>query len=190
MVGYNRRFSPFAQMIRREIGPGPMAMLYRVNAGAVPLDSWIQDTETGGGRIIGEVCHFVDFLTFINGSLPVSVYACAMSQPHALSDTVNISLTYGNGSIGSIAYFANGHKSLRKERLEVFANGVTVVLDDYRNLTIFQGKNRENKSSNQDKGQAYTVKAFLRQSPAEVTHQYRSSTLPAHRWLRSGSLSH
>lgn len=161
MVGYNRRFSPFAQMIRREIGPGPMAMLYRVNAGAVPLDSWIQDTETGGGRIIGEVCHFVDFLTFINGSLPVSVYACAMSQPHALSDTVNISLTYGNGSIGSIAYFANGHKSLRKERLEVFANGVTVVLDDYRNLTIFQGKNRENKSSNQDKGQAYTVKAFF-----------------------------
>ena len=161
MVGYNRRFSPFAQMIRKEIGPGPMAMLYRVNAGAVPLDSWIQDTETGGGRIIGEVCHFIDFLTFINGSLPVSVYACAMSAPPGLADTLTISLSYENGSIGSIAYFANGNRTLPKERIEIFSNSIAAVLEDYRILTFFQNRKKENKVGSQDKGQTDEVKAFL-----------------------------
>ncbi|MBW2664073.1 MAG: Gfo/Idh/MocA family oxidoreductase [Deltaproteobacteria bacterium] len=82
MVGYNRRFAPLAQLLKEKLGEGPMAMLYRINAGHIPPDSWIQDTEFGGGRIIGEVCHFVDFLTFINGSLPVSVYAAAMNNPN------------------------------------------------------------------------------------------------------------
>jgi len=85
-------------------------MIYRVNAGSIPADSWIQDAEFGGGRIIGEVCHFVDFLTFMNGSLPVYVYAAAMKDPNNLNDVLNISLRYENGSIGTISYFANGDK--------------------------------------------------------------------------------
>ncbi len=102
MVGYNRRFAELAKILKGRMGQGPMSMLYRVNAGKVPADSWIQDLEIGGGRIIGEVCHFVDFLTFINGSLPVSVYATAMKEPNNLNDVVTISLSYANGSIGNI----------------------------------------------------------------------------------------
>ena len=78
MIGYNRRFSPLAAVLRTELGGMPMAMVYRVNAGAIAPDSWIQDTDLVGGRVIGGVCHFVDFLTWMNGSLPVSVYASAM----------------------------------------------------------------------------------------------------------------
>ncbi len=161
MVGYNRRFAPFSELIRKELGTGPMAMLYRVNAGSIPADSWIQDPATGGGRIIGEVCHFVDYLTFLNGSLPVSVYATAMSAPNNLLDTVTITITYQNGSIGTICYFANGDKGCPKERLEIFANNCSVVLDDFKSVTIYaRGKKKEQKLTSQDKGQAGCVHAF------------------------------
>ncbi len=88
MVGYNRRFSPFARRIKDTLGSGTMAMTYRVNAGAIPKDSWIQDKDLGGSRIIGEVCHFVDFFTYINGSLPVSVHARALNDPDNFNDTL------------------------------------------------------------------------------------------------------
>lgn len=162
MVGYNRRFSPLAQMIKSELDEGPMAMTYRVNAGFIPPDSWIQDSETGGGRIIGEVCHFIDFLTFINGSLPVSVYAASMGNPLALNDTLNISLSYENGSIGTISYYANGDKSLPKERVEIYAGGCTAVLDDFKTLSIHdRGKKRDKKLLSQDKGQKAEIKRFV-----------------------------
>ncbi len=162
MVGYNRRFSPLAKMIKKDLGGGAMAMNYRINAGNIPPDSWIQDMETGGGRIIGEVCHFVDFLTFMNGSLPVSVSACAMSSPSNLKDTVQISLSYANGSIGSISYFANGDKSLPKERVEIYSNGCTAILEDFKEALIYSGgKSRKKKLMVQDKGQKEEVKAFI-----------------------------
>ena len=123
MVGYNRRFSPLAQRMKEAFGTGPMSMLYRINAGYISADTWIQDTEFGGGRIIGEVCHFVDFLTFMNGSPPISVYAAAMTYPSNSNDTLNVSLRYENGSIGTISYFANGDKSMPKEKIEIFTNG-------------------------------------------------------------------
>jgi polar amino acid transport system substrate-binding protein len=162
MVGYNRRFSPLAQMIKEAFGEGPMSMIYRVNAGAIPVDSWIQDTQFGGGRIIGEVCHFVDFLTFMNGSLPVSAYAAAMAHPNKLNDVLNISLTYENGSIGTISYFANGDKGLPKERVEIYANGCTAVLNDFKVLSIYaHGKKRVKKLLGQDKGQKTEVRRFI-----------------------------
>ncbi len=162
MVGYNRRFAPLTKMIKDEFREGPMSMTYRINAGSIPSDSWIQDAEIGGGRIIGEVCHFVDFLTYINGSLPVSVYASAMTEPHHLNDTVTVTLTYQNGSIGTISYFANGDKSLPKERVEIYANGCTAVLDDFKQLNIYaNGKKKEKKLLNQDKGQKAEVKQFI-----------------------------
>ena len=139
-----------------------MAMIYRVNAGNIPADSWIQDPEVGGGRIIGEVCHFVDYLTYINGSLPLSVHAFAMQEPLALKDTVNVSLKYENGSIGTISYFANGDKSLPKERIEVYANQGTAIIDDFRTLSIFsRSKKKDKKLLTQDKGQRNQVKQFI-----------------------------
>jgi len=162
IVGYNRRFSPLARIIKETFGEGPMSMIYRISAGYIPADSWIQDIDTGGGRIIGEVCHFVDFLTFLNGSLPVSVYASAMCGANNLNDTLNISLTYQNGSIGTISYFANGDKSLPKELVEIYANGCTAVLNDFRILSIHaHGKKKRKKLLSQDKGQKTEVRQFI-----------------------------
>ncbi|MCK4306494.1 MAG: Gfo/Idh/MocA family oxidoreductase, partial [Candidatus Eisenbacteria sp.] len=162
MVGYNRRFSPLAQRIKEEFNNGPMSMIYRINAGPIPPDSWIQDPDIGGGRIIGEVCHFVDFLTFINGSLPVSVYASAMNDPNHFNDTLNVSLIYQNGSIGTISYFANGSKRLPKERVEIYTNGCTAVLDDFKKLAVYaKGKKKERKLLSQDKGQKAEVRQFI-----------------------------
>ncbi len=147
---------------KREMGQDPMSMLYRINAGNVPADSWIQDVEIGGGRIIGEVCHFVDFLTFINGSLPVSVYATAMKEPNNLNDVVTISLSYANGSIGNICYFANGDKGLAKERIEIHAHGNSAVLDDFKTVQFYMnGKKKEKKLLSQNKGQKAMITLFL-----------------------------
>jgi len=162
MVGYNRRFSPLTVKMKKCFASGKMAMIYRVNAGAIPAESWIQDSETGGGRIIGEVCHFIDYLTFINGSLPVSVYATAAPDSNGFNDILNVSLSYENGSIGSICYYSNGDKSLVKERIEIFSNGCSAVLEDFRTLTVFnKGKKKTTKLISQDKGQKGEVNAFV-----------------------------
>ncbi|EFK09707.1 oxidoreductase, NAD-binding domain protein [delta proteobacterium NaphS2] len=191
MVGYNRRFSPLAVRIENAFGGGAMAMTYRVNAGAIPPDSWIQDPEVGGGRIIGEVCHFVDFLTFMNGSLPVSVYGTVMDGPRNLNDVLNISLKYENGSIGTISYFANGDKSLSKERVEIYANGCTAILDDFRELTMYsRGRKKTKKLMSQDKGQKLEVAAFIdatlhgKEAPISV-EEIHSASLVTFRILES-----
>jgi len=161
-VGYNRRFSTLIRKIKDEFGDGPMALTYRVNAGAILKDSWIQDAEFGGGRIIGEVCHFVDTLTFLTGSLVVSVYAAAMSEPNNLNDTLNITLTFKNGSIGTISYLSNGDKGLAKERIEVFSSGATAIVDDFKEFIIYsKGKKKKKKLISQDKGQKEEVKRFV-----------------------------
>ena len=162
MVGFNRRFSPFAKEIKARIQEGPMAIIYRVNAGQIPFDSWIQDIEIGGGRIIGEVCHFIDFLTFINGSLPVKVSANALPDPNNLNDTVNISIVFENGSTGIIAYYSNGSKELTKEYLEIFSSGTSILLNDFKELKIFgKGKTNKSKSLNQNKGQKNMIETFI-----------------------------
>lgn len=162
LVGYNRRFSPLTAAMKQAIGNGPVAINCRVNAGFIPPDSWIQDAETGGGRIIGEVCHFVDLLNFLTGSLPVSVHAVSMPTPENLHDTVCLSLTYENGSIGTVNYFANGDKSLPKERIEVFGGGISAVLDDFKLLSVYaKGKKSDKKLVSQDKGQKTAVQGFI-----------------------------
>jgi len=162
MVGFNRRFSPLTGIIREKLAMPPLSMIYRINAGFIQKDSWVQDREVGGGRIVGEVCHFVDYLTFINGSLPVSVYAAAMPDVQNTSDTLSITLKYENGSVGSIQYFANGSKRLAKEYIEIYGHGVTAVMHDYKKLTVY-GSGRPFKKTlwTQDKGQKAEVKAFL-----------------------------
>jgi len=138
-----------------------MAMVYRVNAGAVPQGSWIQDPAFGG-RVVGEACHFIDFLTWLNGSVPVSVHAAALSPAAGVPDTVTLALTFRNGSIGTVAYFANGDKSLPKERVEVFASGVSAVIEDFKHLAIHaKGRRTEKRLFSQDKGQKEQVRRFI-----------------------------
>ena len=162
MMGFNRRFSPLTRILREKLAFPPLSMIYRVNAGFIPADSWVQDREIGGGRIIGEVCHFADYLTFINGSLPISVYTAVMPDAQKTSDTLAITFKYGNGSVGSIHYFANGSKRLAKEYVEIYGHGVTAILHDFKKLVVY-GHGRPFKKSlwTQDKGQKTEVKAFL-----------------------------
>jgi len=162
MVGFNRRFSALTALLKEKIGDGPMAMIYRVNAGRIPNDSWIQDPERGGGRIVGEVCHFVDYLTYLNGSLPVAVFANVLRDSADCGDTVTINLQFQNGSIGTIAYVANGSKELFKEYIEVHQAGVTAVLKDFKELHVFRsGRPYSKKLISQDKGQKEMVKTFV-----------------------------
>ena len=131
MVGFNRRFAPHVLRMR-ELLKGiaePKAFVYVVNAGSIPAGHWTQDLERGGGRIAGEACHFIDLLRHLAGCPAKSV--CATRQS---SDTVTISIAYEDGSIGTVHYFATGHKSMPKERLEVFVGGRVLVLDNFRKL--------------------------------------------------------
>ncbi|MCG7853832.1 MAG: Gfo/Idh/MocA family oxidoreductase, partial [Methanosarcinaceae archaeon] len=163
MVGFNRRFAPHAVELKKHLDDAPISMLYRVNAGQIPRDSWIQDKETGGGRIIGEVCHFVDFLTWLCGSLPKNVHAVAIPDPHGLNDTVSINLQFANGSVGSLSYFSNGSKELPKEYIEVYSAGLTGIIRDFKVLEIHStGKPHRKKSLVQNKGQNSMVKAFIK----------------------------
>lgn len=162
MVGYNRRFSPLSAALKERMGEGPMAMIYRVNAGPMPGDQWMQVPDIGGGRIIGEACHFVDYLIFMNGSLPVEVHATVMDDPQHLEDNVNISLRFANGSIGTVSYLAAGSKTLPKEYVEVYKAGVTGVLRDFKELAVYgAGKPWTKKLVAQDKGQPEMMRRFL-----------------------------
>jgi predicted dehydrogenase/threonine dehydrogenase-like Zn-dependent dehydrogenase len=162
MVGYNRRFSPLTREIKRFLKAEPMSMIYRVNAGPMEPDSWAQDVEVGGGRILGEVCHFIDCLTFLCESLPTSVHARAMDQAGHEKDTLQISISYQNGSIASIQYFANGSRLVHKEYLEVYQNGITAMNDDFRRISVVGQKPLKRlKLKAQDKGQRAEIQAFL-----------------------------
>lgn len=136
MVGFNRRFSPLASAARDCFGrcPEPLVINYRVNAGFIPKDHWIQ-TEEGGGRILGEVCHFVDLLQYVTGTAPVSVFAQSVSGNNTKvpdQDNVAITLRFNNGSIAQISYLACGDKRLNKERIEIFGGGQSFIIDDFR----------------------------------------------------------
>lgn len=161
-VGFNRRFSPLSEILKQHLGSGPMTMLYRVNAGKIPADTWIQDMELGGGRIIGEACHFIDYLTWLNGSIPVNVFASALPDPENKNDTVNINIAFENGSIGIVAYYANGPKSLPKEYVEVFRAGASGVIKNFKKVEIYGKKKISKKLFNQDKGQKQMMELFMK----------------------------
>jgi predicted dehydrogenase len=141
----------------------PMMMSYRVNAGLISRQHWIQDPERGGGRTIGEACHFVDFMTYIAGALPVKVWSQVLPNGSTYcDDNVAANLEFSNGSIGSLVYVANGDKSLPKERFEVFSGGKAAVLDDFRRLELRQnGRVKLHRSLlRQDKGHRNGWRAF------------------------------
>jgi predicted dehydrogenase len=165
-VGFNRRFAPLAQQLEsllcnlRE----PKYLHYRINAGYIPLNHWTQDPEIGGGRIIGEGCHFVDFITFLLGAPPVSVTAHALPDTGKYcEDNLSMTFTFPDGSIGVVDYLANGDKSFPKERVEVFCEGMVTVLDDFRVLqTVKDGRKKEERLSAQDKGWVNEWKVFAK----------------------------
>jgi predicted dehydrogenase/threonine dehydrogenase-like Zn-dependent dehydrogenase len=164
-VGFNRRFSSHATKIveffqgRRN----PLVMVYRVNAGSLPPTPWGQDPEVGGGRIIGEACHFVDFMQAICGARPISVHAARIGgHTSGMADDQSlISLTFNDGSIGTVVYTAGGDTGLAKERFEAFGDGKAVTLDDFAVTEFYaQGKKTTYKTSVRDKGFEQEMRRF------------------------------
>ncbi len=165
-IGFNRRFAPFAIKLKEAIGKStsPMVIDYRVNAGFLPSNHWTQDPNQGGGRIIGESCHFIDFCTFLTGQNPRSVsMQCLPAVGTLPQDSCVITLTYPDGSLATIRYLANGNKNYPKERVEVFTAGRIGILDDFRTLEIVtDGKNTTLKSRiSQNKGHLAAWQNFL-----------------------------
>jgi len=185
MVGFNRRFSPHVKKIKSLLdgATGPKSFVMTVNAGEIPADHWVQNTAIGGGRIIGEACHFIDLLRFLAGTSIKKASIVSMDSIH--NDTASISLQFADGSIGTIHYFANGSKTFPKERLEVFVDGRILQLDNFRKLTAF-GWPEFKKMNNwqQDKGQDNCCLAFL-----EAIEEGEGSPIPFEEILEVSRLS-
>ena len=142
----------------------PMAINYRINAGVIPRDSWIQDLEIGGGRIVGEVCHFIDTSAYLTGSLPKSVYAaCVRKADQSTPDDDNVAIVihFKNGSTASINYMAYGNEQVPKEYIEVFCGDVLMQMNDFRKLNIYRGNRKQRvKGKRQDKGFENELRTF------------------------------
>ncbi|MCX8109367.1 MAG: Gfo/Idh/MocA family oxidoreductase, partial [Verrucomicrobiae bacterium] len=166
MVGFNRRFSPHTMKIKEllEGRSEPLAMTMTVNAGFIPPDHWVHDPVRGGGRVIGEACHFIDLMVYLTGSPVKNVAAVMMSRGTATpDDKISIALEFEDGSVGTINYFANGPRSYPKETLEVFSEGRVVRLENFRRTIGFGFKRfRKFWTWRQDKGHTACFEAFLR----------------------------
>lgn len=166
-VGFNRRFSPFSQKIKQLIGDnsGPISVIATMNAGFIPSESWVHDLTVGGGRIVGEACHFVDLISYFCGSEVGSVSMTAMgNHPGPNTDNASIHLHYKNGSLGIINYLANGSKAYSKERVEVYFNGKNLILDNFRKLEGFDVSGFSGMKSAQDKGHDNMFKLLVDRS--------------------------
>ncbi|MEO8398659.1 MAG: bi-domain-containing oxidoreductase [Ignavibacteriaceae bacterium] len=162
MLGFNRRFAPQIEAIKkRTIDNIPKSIIYRINAGYIPKEHWTQDIQVGGGRIIGEVCHFIDLAMFVAGSKIKTVYATALENNENLNDILSVQLQFANGSIANISYFANGSKKLSKEYLEIFYAGTVYIINDFKEMEIYSDKKEKVKLSSQDKGHKNEVELFL-----------------------------
>jgi predicted dehydrogenase len=170
MVGFNRRFSPFAEQAARLLAGrgGPLCMNMTVNAGYVPPDHWVQDPVRGGGRIIGEACHFIDLLAFLAGSPVRAVSAMMVGGEAAVrEDKMTIGLAFEDGSVGTVNYFANGSGRYPKELLEVFSDRRTLHLDNFRRMTGYGFPGfRKMKRLSQDKGHDAEYAGFLQKVEA------------------------
>jgi predicted dehydrogenase len=193
-VGFNRRFAPLTRQLREFLGddPGPLTMVYRVNAGPLPPNHWLLDPEQGGGRLLGEGCHFIDYLTFLAGAAPRRVQARGSG-----GDDFIVTIEFRGGSLGTVVYAVHGSRSFGKERLEVFGSGKTAVLNDFRRLELLSGDRRRTAGSafRAGKGHADLWDAFLRSverggdPPIAYSQLFAASaaTLAAAESLRSGA---
>ena len=163
-VGFNRRFSPLVRELKKLIKDnlGPKSIIYTCNAGFIPSDHWTQDPKIGGGRLIGEACHFVDILRFLCGSEIVNISLNLLDDKEKLSDTFTLNLEFSDGSIGTVHYYANGNREYPKERIEVFADGKVFSIDNFIKLRAWGVKGfRTKKLFAQDKGQVNCAKQFI-----------------------------
>ena len=166
MVGLNRRFAPMIDRLKEELPTGlARQLIYRVNSGHIPVDSWLHEPHEGGGMLVGEMCHFIDLMQHLTEELPVRVYAHALTlnrQDVADHDNLSITVAFSGGSVGTLSYNTVGDKAAPKERLEVYGGGCTSVLDDFRVLEITKnGKRARKKALNQDKGQKKQIDATI-----------------------------
>ena len=160
MVGFNRRWAPLTRELQRHFEPvrAPRVVNIRVNAGFIPSDHWIQDPQAGGGRVIGEACHFIDLASALVGSDPIGVHAFGVAKPEVaalLNDNVCVSLRFADGSIANITYTADGSKAMHKEHIEMFGGARSAMIDDFREATLYTGDeaSRRVRGPGQDKGQ-------------------------------------
>jgi predicted dehydrogenase len=198
-VGFNRRFAPLLGELRDFVvsPPSPVTTTYRVSAGRLPTDHWTHDLEQGGGRLIGEGCHFIDSLLFVTGSEIEEVHATGYGDsqlPVQARDNVAVTLGFANGSVGSIVYVADGSGRVSKERLEAFSGSRSAILDDYRSLELFGTDGKESRGGrSQEKGHRFEVDAFLRGAeqgqapvPLDEVANVSLATLAAVESLRTG----
>lgn len=162
MVGFNRRFSPHIQKMKQLVGNSPMNVIATMNAGHIPGNVWVHDLNIGGGRIIGEACHFMDLITFLTGSKIKAVCMNAMGlNPQGNTDNASILLAYENGSTGVINYFANGSKEYSKERVEVYSQERTLIMDNFRTTKGYGFKGFSTFKTSLDKGHKAQFKLLV-----------------------------
>ncbi len=165
-VGFNRRFAPLVQKAKKFLGNAntPINIIATMNAGFIPSEVWVQDMQVGGGRIIGEACHFIDLMIYLTGSKVKQVFMSALGEnPEENTDNAIITLKFENGSQGVINYFSNGNKAYQKERVEIFFQGKTLILDNFRKLSGFGIKGFSSTSSTIDKGHKNQFALLLKQ---------------------------
>ncbi|HQW13162.1 MAG TPA: bi-domain-containing oxidoreductase, partial [Saprospiraceae bacterium] len=151
-VGFNRRFSPFSIAAKELLSEGPVQIIATMNAGFIPENSWVHDLESGGGRIIGEACHYIDLISFFAGSIVEKVIMNAMgNHPDSRTDNATVLLKYKNGSTGVINYFSNGSKAYPKEKIEIYSQQKTILIDNFRTAE-FYGYSKGKMNKTQDKG--------------------------------------
>jgi len=199
-VGFNRRFSPHIQAIKKEIGeqPGPVNIVATMNAGFIPANSWVHDIETGGGRIIGEACHYIDLCVYLSGSEIQSVCMQSMgTDSKENTDNASILLKFKNGSNAVVNYFANGSKSYSKERIELFSQGRVFIMDNFRQTSAYGVKGFKKLKTRMDKGHKNQFNLYVKmirdgQSPiipySEIINTSRASiaaiqSMKENRWM-------
>lgn len=162
-VGFNRRFSPHIQKAKQLLGISPLNIIATMNAGFIPPDVWVQDMKIGGGRIIGEACHFIDLMIFLTGSKVKQVCMNAMGlHPEENTDNAIITLKFENGSQGIINYFSNGSKEYAKERIEVYSQGRVLVVDNFIKMTGFGFKGFSSMKTRLDKGHKHQFEKLIK----------------------------
>ncbi len=168
MVGFNRRFASFTRKVNEFMASnvGPKVVNIRVNAGYIDMSSWVQDPKVGGGRIIGEACHFIDLAGALIGANPISVYCrgvATSTQSPVLNDNVIIDLGFADGSIASITYTSSGSNRMPKENIAIYGGGKSAEITDWKVLTLYDGSNRPKKikQKSQNKGQANMIKSLV-----------------------------
>lgn len=180
MIGFNRRFAPLILKLKSKLNTTvPVAINYRINAGALPKEHWIHDRHIGGGRVIAEVCHFIDLCAFLSDSFVESVSAYSLNDADGHQDTLVVSMLMENGSVASISYFSNGNKNESKEAIELYNGNLIARLNDFKELEIITAK-KQSFRSGQDKGHTACVRAFVNSinqgtgSPIPAKHIFNS----------------